>query len=100
MKTARIRRRLPQSRSERKELRQSLEKRLLLAIVVLTPSKDATLIEVPLGNSNGAGDFLMSGRVSSNRATSIRRAALAFDTSGIPTGATSECGYSRSACVA
>lgn len=84
------RRRCPSSkrRGHRVPLLECLENRLLLATVELTPSKDTTLIEIPLGNSNGAGPFLISGRVSSNQSNSIRRAAMAFNLSAIPAGST------------
>ena len=48
---------------------EALEDRLLLATVVLTPSKDNTLIEIPAGRSNGTGE-LFAGRVSGNQGAS------------------------------
>ena len=66
---------------------EALEDRLLLATVVLTPSKDNTLIEIPAGRSNGTGE-LFAGRVSGNQGASIRRALMAFDLSQIPGGST------------
>lgn len=50
------------------------------AAITLIPSKDNTLYEATTGNlSNGAGDFLFTGRTSSGGAFRIRRALLAFD---------------------
>lgn len=56
--------------------------------VVLTPSKDNTLIEDPDGVlSNGAGPVMFAGRVASG--FSIRRAVLAFYVAGsVPPGST------------
>ncbi len=58
------------------------------ATVVLAPSKDNTLIETPVGFSNGAGDGIYSGRVGTNAGGTIRRGLLAFDLSAIPAGST------------
>jgi hypothetical protein len=56
--------------------------------VDLTPSKDNTLIESPVGNSNGAGDGIYAGRVGSLGGGTKRRGLLAFDLSSIPAGST------------
>ena len=56
--------------------------------VVLTSSKDNTLIEDPAGAfSNGAGEVMFAGRV--NTGFTLRRAVLAFDVAGnVPAGST------------
>ncbi len=54
----------------------------------LAPSKDNTLIETPVGNSNGVGDGIYVGRVGSFGAGTQRRGMLAFDPSSIPVGST------------
>jgi len=75
-----------QNRSAARALRfELLEHRLLLATVTLTPIKDNTLIEFPVGNSAGAHE-LYAGRVGSSGNNSLRRAALAFDLTRIPAG--------------
>jgi len=52
--------------------------------ITLTPIRDNTLYESDLGTiSNGAGEFLFAGHTQKGEA---RRALLAFDLSGIPTG--------------
>ena len=56
--------------------------------VELTPSKDNTLIQAPVGNSNGAGDGIYAGRVGSFGMGTFRRGLLAFDLSPIPAGST------------
>ena len=56
--------------------------------VNLGPSKDNTLIETPVGNSNGAGDGFYAGRVGTNGQGTFRRGVLAFDLSSIPAGST------------
>jgi len=56
--------------------------------VDLAPSKDNTLIETPVGNSNGAGDGIYAGRVGSTAGGTLRRGLLAFDLSSIPVGST------------
>ena len=66
---------------------ESLEKRLLLATVVLTPSKDTTLIELPADRSNATGELFV-GRVSLNQNRSLRRGIIAFDFSAIPSQST------------
>ena len=66
---------------------ESLENRLLLATVMLQPSKDNTLIESPSNNSNARGE-LFAGRVGGNQSFSLRRAVMAFDFSTIPAGST------------
>jgi hypothetical protein len=56
--------------------------------VTLSPTKDNTLYQVPLGGqalSNGAGDYWFVGRTIQNL---IRRGAMAFDVSSIPAEAT------------
>lgn len=58
------------------------------AMVDLAPSKDNTLIETPVGNSNGAGDGIYAGRVGTLGAGTRRRGLLAFDLSSIPAGST------------
>ena len=58
------------------------------AQVELTPSKDNTLIETPVGNSNGAGDGIYAGRVGPMAGATLRRGLLAFDLSSIPAGTT------------
>jgi protocatechuate 3,4-dioxygenase beta subunit len=62
---------------------------MLLAQVVLEPSKDNTLYESGTGNvSNGAGDFLFVGRTE-QVSNSIRRGLAAFDVAGsVPAGST------------
>ena len=62
---------------------------LAAAVTVdLVPSKDNTLIETPVGNSNGAGDGIYVGRVGSFGGGTKRRGLLAFDLSSIPAGST------------
>ena len=56
--------------------------------VDLAPSKDNTLIETPVGNSNGAGDGIYVGRVGGIGGGTKRRGLLAFDLSTIPAGST------------
>lgn len=56
--------------------------------VELAPSKDNTLIETPVGNSNGSGDGIYAGKVGLNGSNTRRRGLLAFDLSSIPAGAT------------
>ncbi len=56
--------------------------------VDLAPSKDNTLIETPVGNSNGAGDGIYAGRVGAFGGGTMRRGLLAFDLSSIPAGST------------
>jgi hypothetical protein len=58
------------------------------ATVNLGPIKDNTLIQAPIGNSNGAGDGIYSGRVGALGDSTLRRALLAFDLSSIPAGST------------
>ena len=54
--------------------------------VTVGPSKDNTLYESSTGAlSNGAGQHIFAGK---NNSGAIRRAVLAFDVSGVPTGAT------------
>ncbi len=57
-------------------------------VTTVTASKDNTLIETPVGNSNGAGDGIYAGRVSFLGGGTRRRAVLAFDVSSIPSNAT------------
>ena len=67
-----------------------LEDRLLLATVVLTPSKDNTLIQEASGAlSNGQGE-LYAGRVGENAGLTLRRGLMHFDlaSAGIPATAT------------
>jgi len=66
---------------------EGLESRLLLATAMLQPSKDNTLIEFPVGNSNGTGELFV-GRVGDNQNNSLRRAVVAFDLDSIPAGST------------
>lgn len=56
--------------------------------VELAPLKDNTLYETPVGNSNGAGDGIYSGRVGTFGGQTRRRGLVAFDLSSIPTNAT------------
>lgn len=56
--------------------------------VDLGASKDNTLIQTPVGNSNGAGDRIYVGRVGALGGGTRRRGLLAFDVSSIPTGST------------
>ena len=58
------------------------------AVANLTPSKDNTLIETPVGNSNGVGDGVYAGRVGTFGGSTRRRGLLAFDLSSIPPGST------------
>ena len=60
----------------------------LAATVNLGPAKDNTLIETPVGNSNGAGDGFYAGRVGMNGGGTLRRGVLAFDLSSIPANST------------
>ena len=53
--------------------------------VALTPLKDNTLIETPVGNSNGAGDVIFVGRTATG---AKRRGLVAFELSSIPQGST------------
>jgi len=55
---------------------------------VMTPTKDNTLIETPVDNSNGIGDGFFAGRVGLNGGGTRRRGLLAFDVSSIPAGST------------
>lgn len=54
----------------------------------LAPKQDNTLIETPIGNSNGAGDGIYVGRVGTNGGGTRRRGLIAFDVSTIPPGST------------
>ena len=59
--------------------------------VALAPVQDNTLYEIPEGAdelSNGAGDFLFTGRAGLDAGFRLRRALLRFDLSAIPAGAT------------
>ena len=58
-------------------------------VVNLTPSKDNTLYEDAGGAlSNGAGEFIFSGRTGGVAPPKLRRAVLSFDIAGsIPAGA-------------
>jgi hypothetical protein len=56
--------------------------------VRLVPLKDNTLIETPVGNSNGAGDGIFAGKVGLTGGGTRRRGLLAFDLGSIPAGAT------------
>jgi len=56
--------------------------------VDLSSTKDNTLIETPVGNSNGAGDGIYIGRVGTNGGNTRRRGVVAFDLSSIPAGST------------
>src|SRR5262245_58972929 len=58
------------------------------ATVDLSPSKDNTLIETPVGNSNGAGDGIYVGRVGTLGQGTARRGVLAFSLSAIPARST------------
>jgi hypothetical protein len=58
------------------------------ATVNLGPIKDNTLIQAPIGNSNGSGDGFYSGRVGILGDSTLRRALVAFDLSSIPVGST------------
>ncbi|MCH7800769.1 MAG: DNRLRE domain-containing protein [Chloroflexi bacterium] len=59
------------------------------AAITPGPSKDNTLIENGSGAlSNGAGQHIFVGRTGQGAGSSIRRAVLAFDVSGVPLGAT------------
>ena len=67
---------------------ETLDRRVLLAGLTLTPSKDNTLFEDAAGaRSSGSGPSLFAGV---QRQGSVRRAALAFDldAAGIPAGST------------
>lgn len=57
-------------------------------VVTLNANHDNTLIEAPLGNSNGTGDGIYSGRVNVFGNGTLRRALLSFDLSSIPAGST------------
>lgn len=57
-------------------------------VTTVTAVKDNTLIETPVGNSNGAGDGIYAGRVAFLGGGTRRRAVMAFDVSAIPTNAT------------
>ena len=68
---------------------ESLEGRRLLAIVTLEPSQDTSLFGDEANTSNGAGEFLFTGRVARRGGSLERRALLAFDVAGqVPEGAT------------
>jgi hypothetical protein len=54
----------------------------------LAPKQDNTLIETPVGNSNGAGDGIFVGRVGLNGGSTKRRGMIEFDVSAIPAGST------------
>ena len=56
--------------------------------VQLAPSKDNTIYETPVDNSNGAGDGIFVGRVGFNGNGTKRRGLIAFDLSSIPSGST------------
>ena len=58
------------------------------ATVSLAPVKDNTLIETPIGASNGAGDGIYAGRVGVGGGSTKRRGLLAFNLSSIPAGST------------
>ena len=75
-------------RATRAPLFEPLESRLLLASVVLTPSKDNTLYSESGAVSNGMGQLYVGKR--GGFVPGIRRAVLAFDLTGagIPAGAT------------
>ncbi len=62
-------------------------------VTTLTASRDNTLIETPVGNSNGSGDGIYAGRVAFLGGGTRRRAVLAFDVSSIPGNATIDSAY-------
>ena len=71
-------------------LLEELENRLMLATVVLTPTKDNTLYQPTssTGQLSNARGELFSGRNGENGGALIRRAVMAFDFSSIPSTAT------------